>query len=178
MSSISRSQFLRGDWGGNKPVYYPPWSRPEPAFSDTCNACGNCVAACEEKIIFLSTREYPRLDFTRGGCTFCGKCLEACEAGALLHVDGALDAPWQLKAFVNRTCLLENRTQCQRCVETCDQRAITIVPGLGGRSKLHMDVQSCSGCGMCIATCPVGAIALQHRLDRTHQPTYREKTYG
>jgi len=161
MNSISRAQFLRGDWRGKKPDLRPPWALAEPAFFDACDGCGKCVTACAEKIIFISSRKLPLLDFSQGGCTFCGECANACETGALSHKHEPGVLPRQLLAGISAGCLAKLGITCVRCIEACEYDAIVARPALGGRTKMQINHQACIGCGMCISTCPVDEISLE-----------------
>ncbi len=161
MNSISRIQFLRGDWLGKYPETRPPWALPEPAFSTLCDGCAKCERECEQKIIFISDSNLPQLDFSRSGCTFCAKCVEACETGALHQSPQDDSQPWQLQAELNNTCLAKNGINCARCIEECEHQAIVSKPTLAGRAIMQINETVCTGCGMCIKTCPVSAISLQ-----------------
>lgn len=161
MNSISRAQFLRGDWRGEKPDLRPPWALLEPGFSNACDGCGKCVTACSEKIIFMSLRKLPRLDFSQGGCTFCGECSSECEPGVLQRTHEPGKLPWQLQASISKNCLAKRGTSCVRCIEECEYDAIVSTPALGGRTKMRVDHTACTGCGMCISTCPVDVISLK-----------------
>lgn len=162
MSTISRAQFLRGDWRGKKPDIRPPWALPEPEFSSACDGCGKCVTACKEKIISISFRKLPELNFSQAGCTYCGECSAVCAPGALHHKHQPGELPWQLKAVINDKCLARRGTNCVRCIEECEYDAIVAKPTLGGRINMRVDHSACSGCGMCISTCPVNEISLAY----------------
>ena len=161
MNSISRAQFLRGDWQGQKPDLRPPWALSEPAFSDSCDGCGKCVTACKEKIMFMSFRKLPYLSFIEGGCTFCGDCSSVCETGALQRTPQPGDLPWQLKAEVSISCLATQGINCMRCLEECEYDAVVTRPALGGKTSIQIDEGVCTGCGMCVSPCPVDAIHLK-----------------
>jgi len=179
MKHVSRAQFLRGDWRGQHPDLRPPWALAEPGFSDTCDGCGKCVAACGEKIIFMSFRKLPLLDFTTGGCTFCGDCAAVCDSGALQHAHEIGQLPWPLQAEISAACLAKRGTACVRCVEVCEYDAIVAMPALGGRTEMHIDAMACTGCGMCIATCPVNAMALNNLAQSgPRDRSTRERTYA
>jgi len=171
MNSISRAQFLRGDWRGQKPDLRPPWALSEPAFSSACDGCGKCVTACEEKIISMSFRKLPLLDFSRGGCTFCGECSTVCETGALKRSLEPGQLPWRLQAGISGACLAKRGTNCVSCIEECEYDAIVARPALGGRMKMHIDAMACTGCGICIKTCPVDAISLNNPVGESYRDT-------
>jgi ferredoxin-type protein NapF len=161
MRSISRSQFLRGDWSGKAAQIRPPWARPEPEFLDTCNGCGDCVSACRQKIIVISARKRARLDFSNGGCTFCGDCASACEADAFLTVRETGVAPWRQKAVIGEACLSSQGTWCMSCSEHCEYDAILSRPVPGGKMDMLVDALACNGCGFCVSKCPVSQITLE-----------------
>ena len=159
MAMISRAQFLRGDWRGDKPALHPPWAMAAGRFTAACDGCGDCVEACSQLILRLSARGLPRVDFTRGECTFCEDCVASCPTGAL-RKDGNR-RPWQLAARIADRCLAMNGTSCMRCIESCALDAIVSRPALRGRLKLSVTEAACSGCGACFAACPVKAISIQ-----------------
>ena len=45
--------------------------------------------------------------------------------------------------------------------EFCSQDAIVARTALGGNRNLQVDKLVCTGCGMCVATCPVDEITLE-----------------
>jgi ferredoxin-type protein NapF len=154
---ISRRQFLRGDMSGRKPAVRPPWALDEAAFLLACTRCGECARVCPTKVIVIE-RGYPVVDFSRGECTFCTACPAACGAGALLRNE---DRPaWAISAQIASTCMAHADTVCRSCGDACMEAAIRFRPRLGGAALPEVDGEKCTGCGACVAPCPVKAITL------------------
>jgi len=154
---ISRRQFLRGDLSGARAPLRPPWALSEPRFVDACNRCGDCVTACPEKIIIV-VRGYPAIDFARAACTFCAACVDACVPQALRQTADA--SPWRIRPQIGAACVANDNIVCRSCGDACAARAIRFSPRLGSVGKPEVDDERCTGCGACIAPCPVTAIRL------------------
>lgn len=160
--SITRAQFLRGDFRGRRaPLMRPPWARPSSEFMALCTGCGDCIAACPQHLIHSGPGRYPAIDFARGGCDFCAACVASCAPGALTLSAADADAgPWRFKARVDGRCLSLQGVHCRICAEHCEAGAIRFRPSLGGRAQPLIDTQACTGCGACYSPCPNHAIAL------------------
>lgn len=154
---VSRRQFMRGDFKGGRAPQRPPWALPENAFVDACSRCGDCVPVCPTKIIVV-VRGYPEVDFRRAECSFCKACVEACKDGALQDGDGT--SPWSISAQVADTCLPMRGVECRTCGDHCAAAAIRFSPRLGGPPVAEIRIDSCTGCGACVAPCPVNAISI------------------
>jgi ferredoxin-type protein NapF len=163
MNTISRAQFLRGDWRGHKPELRPPWALSDDLFVEVCDGCGDCVDGCPQHILRLA-RCLPLVDFSQGECTFCGDCSTTCPRGAFDRPNESFLAdsrrPWTYSASISGNCLAVNGTSCVRCIESCAQEAIVARPALRGRLEIRVDDSACNGCGACIAGCPVNAIQM------------------
>ena len=155
---VSRRQFMRGDFKARKTPQRPPWALPEKLFVDACTRCGECLPVCPTRIIIV-VGAYPELDFKRGECTFCGACVSACKDGALLRAASG-SAPWTIKAQVADNCFPRRGVECRICGDHCQMAAIRFSPRLGGPPVAEVDAGSCTGCGACVAPCPVSAISL------------------
>ena len=165
-TAISRRQLLRGDVTGREAAIRPPWSIPEPRFSEVCDCSGRCVSACPEGILALGRGRLPFVDFGHGECTFCGECLRACPTGALTS-DGPGAAPWRIEARISDACLARSGVVCRTCADQCDEDAIRFLPRLRSAAIPVIDDETCSGCGACYAPCPVGAVSLRERASRS-----------
>lgn len=158
--SITRRRFLSGELGRRAPVLRPPWALPEPEFLAYCTRCGECAAACPGHIITRGDGGYPRVDFGRGECSFCGECVAHCASGALLGPDRAA---WAVDLHIDARCLALRGIVCQVCAEQCASRALRFAPAVAGVAAPQLRAAACSGCGACVAPCPVRAIAIQPR---------------
>ena len=163
--TINRSAFLRGRFANREEPMLPPWSLREERFVDACTRCDDCVAACLDSLIVKGRAGFPEMDFTRGGCTFCARCVDACQTGALTSEGGA--SPWVLTADVTGACLSLAGVTCRVCGDHCDENAIAFRLAVGGVATPIVDASACTGCGACVAPCPVNAIDMTHRQERT-----------
>lgn len=156
---ISRAQFLRGNLRGT-PEFRPPWSVPEEVFTDTCDRCGTCISRCPQTILVRGRGGFPRVDFRRGQCDLCGACADGCRSAALRR--GA-EPPWSLTARLDRArCLAVAAVYCRSCADACESAAIRFRIERGGVATPLLNAAACSGCGVCVNTCPVAAIDMLH----------------
>jgi ferredoxin-type protein NapF len=117
-----------------------------------------CIDACPEQIIVIGDGGYPTIDFKRGECTFCADCVSACKPLALVRGE---DQPgWTHKAVIADSCLPHRGVECRVCEDFCDARAIRFSPRLGGSPLPVIAAEKCTGCGACLAPCPVNAISI------------------
>jgi ferredoxin-type protein NapF len=128
----------------------------EAQFIEVCDGCGDCVSACPEKILISARGRYPKVDFAKGECTFCKACLDCCPTEALKESE----SPWHYVAEIKPECLSKSGVMCRTCGDVCDSRAITFKFELGGVSVPELDLEKCTGCGACLALCPVGSIEM------------------
>ncbi|WP_444455695.1 ferredoxin-type protein NapF [Rhodobacter capsulatus] len=152
VGAFSRRALLRGRIRADD-LPRPPGAGA--AFARDCNQCGDCARACPEGIILRDSAGFPVLDLRAGACTFCGACTDSCPTGALRP---GFPFPWRVA--VGAGCLSSAGTGCRICEDQCDAQAIRFRPALGGRATPTIDPAACTGCGACIAPCPVGAMTL------------------
>lgn len=162
---LDRMQFLRGRFRGAPPAIRPPWALGETAFLDTCNRCEACADACPEGIIGNGSGGFPVVDFSNGECTFCAACATACPTPALsLHEvrpPHAKRPPWTIWARIGDGCIARRGIECRVCGEFCEARAIRFRLSSGGAALPEVDDAACTGCGACVAPCPVDAVAVR-----------------
>lgn len=167
---VSRTQFLRGDVSGKNRPLRPPWALEEFDFTETCTRCGKCIEICPEKILLEGGSKFPVVEFKRGECTFCEECVTCCEPKALRFASDANHGePWSLEVRVSHTCIAQKGVVCQICGDQCLERVFRFRPRVGGAVQMEMDMDKCSGCGACIAPCPVDALTLHHRQPVTEK---------
>ena len=160
----SRRIFLRGEIGKTaKTALRPPWSKPEPQFSDVCSRCHACVRACPERIIVSGDGGFPEIDFNRGECIFCRACVEVCPEPVFGDPDKA--NPWEIVATIGDACLAYHGVFCQICRESCEVEAIAFPLRPGRTAVPAIDAERCRGCGACVAVCPVAAVSVANRVD-------------
>lgn len=158
-AELSRRTFLRGRFREPRPLR-PPWAEEEKLFAARCDGCGECLRQCPEGILVARSDRTPEVDFTRGECTFCGACADHCTRSALARGGDSASA-WSLKAVIGEGCLAKKGVVCQACGEQCEPRALRFRMGKGGRSLPHLDDSACTGCGACVAPCPVQAVTIE-----------------
>ena len=156
--NISRLDLLGGRLRPSGSPMRPPWALNEAVFQEICTGCDACIDACPPSILNKSRGGYPVVDFTFNGCTFCGDCVTACRPKALVR--NADTPPWTVLAVVQPGCLSANGTMCRMCGDRCDAQAISFKLALGGKSNPVISSELCTGCGDCIALCPVNALEI------------------
>ena len=138
----------------------PPWSlRPDARFTQACTRCGDCVRICPRHVLRIGDGGFPIIDFSAAGCSLCSQCRDACTTGAIDRNERA--APFAWKVAVDTSCLARHGIECRVCADACDARALRFVSARGGITQLNIKHDACTGCGDCVATCPVKAIALR-----------------
>ncbi len=156
--SISRLQFLRGDFRGKQQSLRPPWSLGEIEFTTKCDRCGECIKACPQSILEKGRGGFPQVNFKRGECTFCGLCTDRCFNKVLQQIEGA--PPWQIKAYIETNCLAKQGIICVTCRENCEPEAIQF-PLSHIVAVPIVNLEKCNGCGACYQVCPVTAITIR-----------------
>ncbi|PST20615.1 ferredoxin-type protein NapF [Mesorhizobium plurifarium] len=152
--SLSRRRFLRGGREGRAQRVCPPGVTH--ASLEACTGCGRCVDACPTHVIRM-VADRPALDFRIAECVFCGRCAELCPE----PVFAGRPQRFPHIVTIGERCLAKNRTDCQACRDACPVGAIRFLPRSGGPFLPELDEHACTGCGACIAVCPVDAVGIQ-----------------
>lgn len=152
---VSRRRFLGGRVPGPTP-FRPPWGAAESLFLDRCTRCNDCLKACPTQLLVAGQGGYPQADFADAHCTLCGDCARVCSTGAIGR--DVEQAPWSFGIAIGEGCLAAQGVECRVCGELCDTAAIRFRPRIGGAPLPEVDNTLCTGCGACIAPCPVTAI--------------------
>lgn len=138
----------------------PPWSlRPDSAFTEHCTRCGECVRACPRGVLSAGDGGFPKISFAAAGCSLCGDCATACPTHAIDRAASPIAFVWRVQ--IDARCLNRRGVECRVCGDACEARALRFVPARGGIAQLQVDTASCTGCGDCVAVCPVSAITLR-----------------
>ncbi len=142
----------------------PPWSL-EASLAAHCTHCGDCVAACPEKILRFDAAGLPEVDFGAGACTFCGDCAKSC---AVPVFDAARTPAWHVDVLVSEQCLPKRGILCESCRDVCIDGAIRFARSTGQAPVPAISTTDCTGCGACISVCPASAISAAWWEEATH----------
>jgi ferredoxin-type protein NapF len=159
-----RRSFLRGrlaDAAARPPAALrPPWAlKPDEAFTAACTRCGECVRVCPRDVLHAGDGGFPEIRFSAAGCSLCGDCAKACVPRAI--DPAAVPEAFTWRVQVADTCLNRQGVECRVCGDACEARALRFLPARGGVAQLQVRADACTGCGDCVAVCPVGAITLR-----------------
>ncbi len=122
-------------------------------FYEKCINCGDCIDICPHKAI--KKGDFPYMNISQSPCYLCDDvpCSKVCSTGALKAINS-----WQnIKlGLVGATFRCENYEKsekiCYLCQEICPFGEDCIEFNGFNLPIIKKDI--CTGCGLCIATCP------------------------
>jgi MauM/NapG family ferredoxin protein len=166
----------------------PPGALDELAFLTACTRCDKCLHACPHDAILKAppgaglSVGTPYIQPQNMPCFLCTDlpCVPACPEGALLWPrlqfgDQVQEGPRAVRMGTARIkesrCLTfpsEDREaeDCRVCVDRCPFPGEAILmeePQPGERPHPKVDVDHCTGCGLCAYACPGSAIEVDPR---------------
>ncbi|MDR9827269.1 4Fe-4S binding protein [Vibrio sp. FNV 38] len=127
----------------------PPSCVDEVMLDKLCNSCGDCVDACEQRVIKLIDGK-PQLSLDCNYCTDCQDCQTACKTGALSNSTRSTGV---IPTFGDR-CQRLLFGQCEVCKSSCPKKAIETK-----NKRPNVSKAQCNGCGECRTYCPMNAIS-------------------
>jgi len=154
----------------------PPGAQEESRFLATCVKCGACMKVCPTNALQPAGLEFglealwtpvlvPKAGWCEPNCTLCG---QVCPTGALrrLSLPEKLQTRIGTAMFVKDRCLpWAHATPCIVCEEHCPTPTKSIwfesveVSDRNGQpvalQRPHVDLRLCTGCGLCVAKCPI-----------------------
>jgi DhnA family fructose-bisphosphate aldolase class Ia/Fe-S-cluster-containing hydrogenase component 2 len=110
-----------------------------------------------DEILGVTTKKRGRLRPIAVNCTGCQMCEIACahyHSRDFNHLSRRLRIEYKFKPNEPRISKPVVCPLCEKCVEACQQKALTI--GLGG--FLVLDRERCDACGDCVTACPLDLI--------------------
>jgi ferredoxin-type protein NapG len=144
----------------------PPGALGEWDFRKVCQHCGACREACEPGILLRLGEAYgesegsPGFFPETGPCELCEDlpCAEACPSGALQPPAHWSSAAMGTAVLEPQLCLDLQGTHCDHCALACptELRAIELT-----EHGPRIFPERCTGCGLCVATCPAEPKALR-----------------
>lgn len=68
-----------------------------------------------------------------------------------------------MTALLGGACISVQGVACRLCGDPCEPAAIRFRPLGGGRVLPEISAETCTGCGVCVPACPVGALSMAPR---------------
>ncbi len=165
--------------GSGPSLLRPPGALEEFAFLTACTRCDKCLPACPQDALLKAPGSArmalgtPYLEPRSMPCFLCTElpCIPACPEGALVWprrtVKGVeREGPRAVKmgtaVVVPERCLTWPREgnpaqDCRTCVDRCpypDEAIRMVEDAAGGPAHPVVDVEICTGCGLCEFGCP------------------------
>ncbi|TGK46864.1 4Fe-4S binding protein [Leptospira bouyouniensis] len=139
-------------------------------FFSLCTGCNECIFSCPYAVLFPVTatdsqNSFPHFDPNAKACHLCSDwpCINACPEEALIPYEMSDNTPNFGKAKLLKDFCINQKTgetTCNACFVTCP-----IEKTVKFKGNLPVFSQSnCTGCGLCVETCPSFPKAIQIKL--------------
>lgn len=119
-----------------------------------CLGYGDCAAVCQSDAVCI-TDGIAHISATK--CIGCGMCVKACPKHIITLVPDVVRTVVMCsnkeKGAVTRKECTSGCIACKKCERLCPAQAITVNDNLA-----VIDIDKCTGCGVCSDNCPVGCI--------------------
>jgi MauM/NapG family ferredoxin protein len=171
--------------GSGPKLLRPPGALEEFAFLTACTRCDKCLPACPQDALlkapgtarmalgtpYLAPRSMP--------CFLCTElpCIPACPEGALVwpkrtlrgaEVEGPRAVRMGTAVVTEDRCVTWSQEEspaqvCRTCVDRCpypDEAIRMVEAAEGGPAHPKVDVETCTGCGLCEFGCPAPRSAI------------------
>lgn len=129
-----------------------------------CLGYGDCAAVCPQGAIEV-VNDVARINSRK--CIGCGICVRECPNGIIHLINDTSrvivecsnhDKGASVRKYCSNGCI-----GCMKCQKTCPRGAITVKDNLA-----TIDYSICTGCGECVAVCPVHCIHEGNFICGTH----------
>ena len=160
----------------------PPGARDEADFLSKCIKCGRCIEACPYGAAYAlggiagPAVGTPTIDARLQACRLCEDlpCIAACPTGALEQIDDRRDVRMGLAVIDRDLCIAVKALRCEVCYRACPliDEAIRIDYKMRDGDAIHsvfepvIDVDKCTGCGLCVERCVVSDPRVAIRIVR------------
>ena len=129
-----------------------------------CLGYGDCAVACPQDAITVENG-VARVDPRK--CIGCGICVRQCPNGIIHLIKDTtrvvVECSNHDKGAVTRKICSNGCIGCMKCQKTCPNGAIKVIDNLA-----TIDYDLCTGCGECVAVCPVHCIHEGNFICGTH----------
>ncbi|RJP33446.1 MAG: 4Fe-4S dicluster domain-containing protein [Actinobacteria bacterium] len=103
--------------------------------------------------------------FFRCSCSCCGCCCDALRQISEFNAPGFIAPPHFLPVIDLAACDL-----CGKCAKACTMKAMEVAGEGDAKSHVHK-VERCIGCGVCVVTCPKGALSMRENKGYEEPPS-------
>lgn len=139
---------------------FPPGAlKVKEKFLSKCTGCGECINACPYGALFpvfdsKLEKDIPHMDTNASPCLMCKDypCISSCTYGALKPYKKKESPKFGQAKLIFENCInYESEDQkCDQCALSCPIESVVSF----NRKFKPLFSKSCTGCGICIQSCP------------------------